>query len=455
MAAQTHGKPIAPSTVESSTNHSTRRTPLGAVLRVRERVGFRLDDVMRARMLAGHVRSHRAICARMTESLESLPLPDHPLLAAWASALNDAGYWAIVLDAEWRYVFVTDELRLSYRDMGAATTPPIGSHFFSAECRQFMAEAVPGAVGVIGGSSSVVLGHGSLRACRYARRPRGASSRRRSRTRRPRRPTATPRSSRRVDESTEFTTAGAEATGSAVWIRIDDARRTPCRCVHAAQARGGNVAPRPAAATADLAHLERMRVVERPDRRPAAILMADLEASSPLARRLSTAQYFAFGRRLVRTADRCVIDAGGIVGRHAGDGIVAFFLADTTGSESAAARACITAARNLRDTAPRHRRAQRALCSRVSPCGSGCTGARRCTWDGSSPAGRSEVTALGDEVNEAARIEACATGGRDTCLQVAHRTTQPRRRRRARTRHRSHDVHAARRPRYGDRQGTT
>ena len=27
-------------------------------------------------------------------------------------------------------------------------------------------------------------------------------------------------------------------------------------------------------------------------------------------------------------------------------------------------------------------------------------------------AGRSEVTALGDEVNEAARIEACATGGR-------------------------------------------
>ena len=27
-------------------------------------------------------------------------------------------------------------------------------------------------------------------------------------------------------------------------------------------------------------------------------------------------------------------------------------------------------------------------------------------------AGRTEVTALGDEVNEAARIEACATGGR-------------------------------------------
>ena len=77
----------------------------------------------------------RAICARMSESVESLPLPKHPLLAAWASALNDAGYWAEVWDADWRYVFETDELRLSYRDMGAPTTPPIGSHFFSAEVR--------------------------------------------------------------------------------------------------------------------------------------------------------------------------------------------------------------------------------------------------------------------------------------------------------------------------------
>jgi class 3 adenylate cyclase len=36
---------------------------------------------------------------------------------------------------------------------------------------------------------------------------------------------------------------------------------------------------------------------------------------------------------------------------------------------------------------------------------------RRCTWEESSP-GAAEVTALGDEVNEAARIEAGATGGR-------------------------------------------
>lgn len=41
-------------------------------------------------------------------------------------------------------MFLTDELLLSYRDMGAATIPHIGAHFFSAVARQFMAETVPG-----------------------------------------------------------------------------------------------------------------------------------------------------------------------------------------------------------------------------------------------------------------------------------------------------------------------
>src|SRR6478735_8332319 len=105
-----------------------------------------------------------------------------------------------------------------------------------------------------------------------------------------------------------------------------------------------------AAQTVDLEHLERMRAVEHAGRRPAAILMADLEASSPLARRLSTARYFAFVRGWIRAADQCVVDAGGIVGRHAGDGVVAFFLAETAGAESAAARSSIAAARTLRDS---------------------------------------------------------------------------------------------------------
>jgi class 3 adenylate cyclase len=153
-----------------------------------------------------------------------------------------------------------------------------------------------------------------------------------------------------------------------------------------------------------------MRLIE-PDRRPAAILMADLEASSPLSRRLSSTQYFAFGRRLVRTADQCIIDTGGIIGRHAGDGVVAYFLADTSGSESPAARACIAAARSLQDSldgiAVRSELSQDELSLRFGlHWGSTLFIGQILT------AGRSEVTALGDEVKEAARIEACATGGR-------------------------------------------
>ena len=120
---------------------------------------------------------------------------------------------------------------------------------------------------------------------------------------------------------------------------------------------------------------------------------------------------FEFVRRLVRQADRCVIDAGGIVGRHAGDGVVAYFLADSLGSESIAARSCIEAARSLPSVL-----AEVALRSEIT--------APELSWrfglhwgatlymGRMQTPGRSEVNALGDEMNEAARIEACATGGR-------------------------------------------
>ena len=161
----------------------------------------------------------------------------------------------------------------------------------------------------------------------------------------------------------------------------------------------------------DARHYQRMLQVAKAGRRPAAILFADLEGSSPLSRRLSTASYFALGRRLVRASDAAVVEAGGIPGRHVGDGTVAFFLTETCGSESAAARACVTAARSLRTAldgvAQRSGLEPQDVVLRFGLhwgstlyVGSITTGAR------------SEVTALGDEVNEAARIEACASGGR-------------------------------------------
>src|SRR5205807_8533456 len=58
-------------------------------------------------------------------------------------------------------------------------------------------------------------------------------------------------------------------------------------------------------AMGDLAHFERMQSVGTAGRRPAAMLFADLEGSTPLAKRLSTASYFSVGRRMARTADQC------------------------------------------------------------------------------------------------------------------------------------------------------
>lgn len=106
-----------------------------------------------------------------------------------------------------------------------------------------------------------------------------------------------------------------------------------------------------------------------------------------------------------------MVEAGGLVGTHAGDGIVAFFLAETSGSDSAAARACIAAARAIRAAVgPVAARSELPPGDVVLRFG--------LHWGANlyvgqiATSGRTEVTALGDQVNETARIEACATGGR-------------------------------------------
>jgi class 3 adenylate cyclase len=113
----------------------------------------------------------------------------------------------------------------------------------------------------------------------------------------------------------------------------------------------------------------------------------------------------------VLAADQCVIDAGGLVGRHVGDGVVAFFLAETCGSESGAARACISAMRALRVAVD-----EVAAACDLEPedvvLRFGLHWGSTLYVGNITTGGRTEVTALGDEVNEAARIEACATGGR-------------------------------------------
>jgi len=339
-------------------------------------------------------------------------LPDDAHVARWASALNDAGHWAYVLDADWCLAFATDELRLSFGDTGTATCVPIGAHWFSTRVLQHFA-----GIGATAALSEDFWRQTFLEMGPYALAGLG--------TRDALRRQVDPGLLDLVDqiEPADFppiyrppyrgtmSLGGARAAASTTWFRIDDAGGDQTGTAMLMKPAIGMSELATAAATADPDHLERMRLVQHPDRRPAAILIGDLEASSPLSRRLSTAQYFAFGRRWVRAADQRIIDEGGIVGRHAGDGVVAFFLAETAGSESTAARSCIAAARALRSAL-----AEVAARSEISEddvsfrfglhWGATLYVGRFLT------AGRSEVTALGDEVNETARIEACATGGR-------------------------------------------
>lgn len=344
------------------------------------------------------------------EGQATLDLPQDPALADVAVALRDAGHWAEIVDPAWRLVYSTDDLRRIYGGLTDLAPVALGVHYFGPEAMQVRLtwrsgpnrlELIREMFGVFGGLilAETPGGHDELREL------------------------VDPALRDIVDQLSPI---GPSPAMSLAWHGTHvgtpvDALTTTAR-VHDAVGRfaGTALISKPGAGMAilatvavggDLRHFERMQHVAKAARRPAAILFADLEASTPLARRLSTASYFALGRRLARAADRCVVDAGGLVGRHVGDGVVAFFLAETAGSESAAARACIAATRALRnaisDVATRSNLAAEEIVLRFG-----------LHWGSTlyvgqiATSGRTEVTALGDEVNETARIEACATGGR-------------------------------------------
>jgi len=149
----------------------------------------------------------------------------------------------------------------------------------------------------------------------------------------------------------------------------------------------------------------RMAELLDPARHETAILFADIQASSALARRLSTQRWFQLIREFSTFADRCVIENLGIVGRHAGDGVTAFFLAEQVGSRAAACAAALHAGREIVCWHPEE------LAGGELHINAGVH------WGGALylgqvvTGGRLEVTALGDEVNECARIQQSARDG--------------------------------------------
>lgn len=340
---------------------------------------------------------------------EPCPLPEDPSLAEAAAALRDSGHWGFVVDDRWRLVYMTDELRLSFGAQVEMVPIALGEHFFGPHQVE-VARAWPFGPNMAALYSLMLR---ALGAWVLADTPGGAEELRAL-----------------VDETLKDDVGGlrggdpAALAGTAGATALFGSRQDIPTVGFRIREPSGRLAgtaviTKPAAgmsaistmvSMADPRHLERASRVVQAGRRPAAVLFADLEGSSPLARRLSTAGYFALGRRLVRAADQSVIDADGIVGRHVGDGVAAFFLAEITGSESAAARSCIAAVRALRASlaavAERSGLAPDDVVLRF-----GLHWAATAYVGSVTTGGRAEVTALGDEVNEAARIEACAGGG--------------------------------------------
>ena len=159
-------------------------------------------------------------------------------------------------------------------------------------------------------------------------------------------------------------------------------------------------------ARGDAGLFERMDRVSEPARRPAAILFADLEDSTTLSRRLSSRSYFELIRDLTDLIDATVVAQTGIPGKHAGDGGSALFLVADLGSESAAARAAVDTARSVRSGAEQLGPGDVHIRVNVGIHWGATLMVGQVSTDG-----RLEVTALGDQMNECARIQSAASNG--------------------------------------------
>lgn len=150
---------------------------------------------------------------------------------------------------------------------------------------------------------------------------------------------------------------------------------------------------------------ERMARLVEPRSHQAAILFCDLHGSTQLARTLPTSEYFSLIRRLWTETDVLVAREKGIIGKHVGDGASAFFLVDQLGSASEAACAAARTARAI------HEQAQGIFGDVLDRS---CLMRIGIHWGNAVyigqlvPGGRLDVTALGDPVNECARIEESA-----------------------------------------------
>lgn len=159
---------------------------------------------------------------------------------------------------------------------------------------------------------------------------------------------------------------------------------------------------------------ERMAHLQEPRRCQGAILFADLQGSTRLSRSLSTSTYFRLIRTLATAMDGAIASNGGVVGKHAGDGVSGFFLISEDEDPARIADGAMTAAREI----------QAAACDAIGALSKETNVDANefgmnvgLHWGASLfvgqlvPGGRLDITALGDSVNECARVQEAAKGG--------------------------------------------
>jgi class 3 adenylate cyclase len=161
---------------------------------------------------------------------------------------------------------------------------------------------------------------------------------------------------------------------------------------------------------------ERMIRLVNPGRQSVAIMFADLRGSTKLSRELSDAAYWRLITSLTKAMDDVVVKHNGIVGKHSGDGISAFFLTDDhQNSISKTIYSLILAAREIREkTVEVSKQAARDVGLKDDSIDAqmkiGLHWGSNVFMGQIVSGGRLEVTALGEEVNDCARIEESASG---------------------------------------------
>ena len=168
-------------------------------------------------------------------------------------------------------------------------------------------------------------------------------------------------------------------------------------------------------AAGDTQQFEMMARMSAPGQRRAAIMFADIEGSTALSRILPSATYFELISEATRAIDEIILRHGGLVGKHMGDGTSAFFVGVEHSSHSGAARASIVAAQEIQAavTVIAARKASETGLPVIADCrvNVGLHWGETLYIGQIATMGRLEVTALGDEVNDTARIEGAAVGG--------------------------------------------